>query len=129
MYVSARERRVEIAGASSDARDCWAAERVVEGVSSKCCVLLLERNKEDGEEWEGIGKMKGRRIRTRVDERTFLRRGKSDIPESRIEIEESRRVREERREVTDAEREVSAWDWETAMAVCCFVLVSFRRMK
>lgn len=36
-YVSARERSVEIAGASSDARDCWAVERVVDGVSSKCC--------------------------------------------------------------------------------------------
>jgi hypothetical protein len=36
---------------------------------------------------------------------TVFKRGKSDIPASRIEIEESRRVREERREVTDAARE------------------------
>lgn len=29
-----------IAGASSDARDAWAAERVEEGVSSKCCYAI-----------------------------------------------------------------------------------------
>jgi len=39
---------------------------------------------------------------TRVDERTVFRRGKSEIPESRIEIEESRRESELRNEVTDA---------------------------
>lgn len=43
---------------------------------------------------------------TRVEESTFLRRGKSEIPESRIEMEESRRERELRREVTDAVREL-----------------------
>jgi hypothetical protein len=32
--------------------------------------------------------------RTRVDDRTVFRRGKSDIPESRMDIEESRRERE-----------------------------------
>jgi hypothetical protein len=39
---------------------------------------------------------------TRVEDKTVFRRGKSEIPESRIEIEESRRVRELRSEVTDA---------------------------
>ena len=39
---------------------------------------------------------------TRVDERTVFRRGKSEIPASRIEIEESRRERELRSDVTDA---------------------------
>lgn len=39
---------------------------------------------------------------TRVDASTFLSRGKSEIPASRMEIEESRREREERREVTEA---------------------------
>lgn len=31
-----------IAGASSDARDAWAAERVEEGVSSKCYYLVRQ---------------------------------------------------------------------------------------
>lgn len=43
--------------------------------------------------------------RTRVLDRTFFRRGKSLIPESRIDIEESRREREFRSEETEAERE------------------------
>lgn len=47
-----------------------------------------------------------RGARTRVEERTFLSRGKSEIPESRMEIEESRSERELRREVTDAVREL-----------------------
>lgn len=63
-----------IAGASSEAREACAAERVVEGVSSK---------------W-------------RVDDKTVFKRGKSLIPASRMLIEESRRVSDERREVTDA---------------------------
>lgn len=62
-----------------------------------------------------MGTSKRRGTRTRVDDKTFLSLGKSDIPESRIEMEESRRVREERREVTDAERELRACDCETAM--------------
>lgn len=45
-------------------------------------------------------------------DRTVLRRGKSDMPASRMAIEESSRVREVRREVTDAEREVTDWDWD-----------------
>jgi hypothetical protein len=40
--------------------------------------------------------------RTRVDDKTVFKRGKSLIPASRMEIEESRRVSDERREVTDA---------------------------
>ena len=40
--------------------------------------------------------------RTRVDDKTVFKRGKSLIPASRMLIEESRRVSDERREVTDA---------------------------
>jgi hypothetical protein len=40
--------------------------------------------------------------RTRVDDNTVFRRGKSLIPASRMLIEESSRVSDERREVTDA---------------------------
>ncbi len=47
---------------------------------------------------------------TRVDDSTVFRRGKSEIPASRIEIEESSRVRELRREVTDALSEARDWD-------------------
>ena len=39
--MSARDNRVEIAGASSDARLVWAARRVGEGVSSKCWEGML----------------------------------------------------------------------------------------
>ena len=42
---------------------------------------------------------------------TFFIRGKSRMPESRIEIEESRRLREERRDETEEARVVMLWDW------------------
>jgi hypothetical protein len=61
---------------------------------------------------EGTGKR-----HTRVDDNTVLRRGKSEIPESRMEIEESRRERELRREVTDAASE--ARDWEVVILFRC----------
>lgn len=51
---------------------------------------------EFGREGEKGGK------RTRVDDKTVFKRGKSLIPASRMLIEESRRVSDERREVTDA---------------------------
>jgi hypothetical protein len=57
MYCSERSRRVVIAGASSDARDAWAAVRVVEGVSSKCWqASMVSKGLVDGleggrEEW------------------------------------------------------------------------------
>lgn len=73
---SERERRVSIAGSSSSARERWAAWRVVEGVSSKCLVVL----------------------------RTDFKRGKSDIPESSMEMLLSKVVREDRREATEEER-------------------------
>lgn len=73
-----------MAGSSSEARDCWAAWRVVCGVSSKWRVLL----------------------------RTVFRRGKSEIPESRIEMDESRREREERSDVTEAFN-----DWEDGVVI------------
>lgn len=76
MRDSDRERRVSIAGSSSSARERWAALRVVEGVSSKCLVVL----------------------------KTVFRRGKSEIPESRMEILLSRVLREARREATEEER-------------------------
>lgn len=41
-----------------------------------------------------------------------MRRGKSEMPASRMEIEESRSEREERREVTDALRDARDCDWE-----------------
>jgi hypothetical protein len=44
--------------------------------------------------------------------KTVFRRGKSAIPESRIEIDESRRESEERREVTDA-----LSDWEDGVVI------------
>lgn len=96
MYCSLRCKRVVIAGASSDARLACAEERVEEGVSSKC----------------------------RVEDSTFFRRGKSEIPESRIEIEESRRESELRREVTDARRE--ARDCEVVILVDCVCSVVLR---
>jgi hypothetical protein len=52
-----------------------------------------------------------------VDDKTVFRRGKSEIPASRMLIEESRRERELRREVTDALRE--ARDWEVAIFYVC----------
>lgn len=51
-------------------------------------------------------------VHTRVLLKTVFRRGKSEIPESRIEMEESRREREERKEVTDA-----LSDWEAGVAI------------
>lgn len=59
---------------------------------------------------ENTGRREERR--TRVEESTFFRRGKSEMPESRIEIEESRRERELRREVTDAVSELRDWEVE-----------------
>jgi hypothetical protein len=50
----------------------------------------------------GHAKFERKERLTRVEARTFLRRGKSEMPASRMDIEESRREREERREVTDA---------------------------
>lgn len=44
-------------------------------------------------------------------------RGKSEIPESRIEMDESRRDSEERREVTDA-----LSDWEDGVAISIYSL-------
>jgi hypothetical protein len=54
--------------------------------------------------------MRGGRELTRVDDSTVLRRGKSEMPASRMEIEESRREREERSEVTDALSEAADED-------------------
>jgi hypothetical protein len=78
--------------------------------------------------------------RTRVEDSTFFRRGKSEIPESRIEIEESRRESELRREVTDALREAREcevvilvdcvcsvalrWDWGCEGCFCCVVALA-----
>jgi hypothetical protein len=45
-------------------------------------------------------------------------RGKSEIPESRIEMDESRRDSEERREVTDA-----LSDWQDGVAISIYSLV------
>jgi hypothetical protein len=42
----------------------------------------------------------------------IFRRGKSEIPESRIEMEESRRESEERRDVTEAPS-----DWEDGVVI------------
>jgi hypothetical protein len=44
-------------------------------------------------------------IYTRVLLKTDFRRGKSEMPASRIEIDESRRESEDRRELTDAPRD------------------------
>lgn len=70
-------------------------------------------------------KMEEERELTRVDVRTFFKRGKSLIPESRIEIEESRRVREFRSEETDAVREVRDCDvfWVEVYAILIVTLV------
>ena len=43
-----------------------------------------------------------RKSHTRVLLKTVFRRGKSEVPESRIEMDESRRESEERRDVTEA---------------------------
>ena len=59
---------------------------------------------------EGEDEEDGKQIRTRVLDRTFCKRGKSLMPESRMDIEESRSVRELRNEATEAEREVRDWD-------------------
>lgn len=48
------------------------------------------------------GEGKGKERQTRVELNTVFRRGKSDIPASRMDIEESRRESEDRRDVTDA---------------------------
>ena len=45
---------------------------------------------------------RGNGEQTRVEVKTRFKRGKSEIPASRMEIEESRREREERSEATDA---------------------------
>lgn len=49
-------------------------------------------------------------MHTRVDDNTVFRRGKSDIPASRMEIELSSRESELRSEATEEERELRAWD-------------------
>ncbi len=62
-----------------------------------------------------------------MDDKTVFKRGKSEIPASRMEIEESRRVREERREVTDALRE--ARDCVVVILLCverCGIVVQLR---
>ncbi len=48
------------------------------------------------------------RGRTRVELSTVFKRGKSDMPASRMDIELSRREREERRAVTDALSDAAA---------------------
>ena len=90
-----------MAGASSEAREACAVERVVEGVSSKCCIGVLARAVSRLECGVWKGGREGEK-RTRVDDNTVFKRGKSLIPASRMLIEESRRVSDERREVTDA---------------------------
>ena len=64
----------------------------------------------------GMGRGRGQ---TRVELKTVFRRGKSEIPLSRMEIEESSREREERREVTEAVREAAACDAVILGFVCC----------
>jgi hypothetical protein len=64
---------------------------------------------------------------TRVEDRTVFRRGKSEIPESRMDIEESRRVREERRDVTDALREAADEDWDVILCFNCACVVQLRK--
>jgi len=64
-----------------------------------------------------LGRSKDEEMRTLVDDNTVFRRGKSEIPESRMEIEESSRERELRREVTDAVSE--ARDWEVVIFPMC----------
>lgn len=54
MWDSERARRVWIAGASSAAREAWAAVRVVEGVSSKCWVFVNMRWLGQLEEKRGV---------------------------------------------------------------------------
>jgi hypothetical protein len=54
--------------------------------------------------------------------KTVFRRGKSEIPESRIEMEESRRESEERRDVTEA-----LSDWEDGVAIFLVDWVCERR--
>ena len=61
------------------------------------------------------------RGQTRVELKTVFRRGKSEIPLSRMEIEESSREREERREVTEAVREAAACE----AAACEAVILGF----
>lgn len=55
---------------------------------------------------------------TRVELNTVFRRGKSEIPLSRMDIEESRRESEERREVTEAVREAAACEVDI-FVLCC----------
>lgn len=59
-----------------------------------------------------IGGVTLRVTRTRVDDKTVFRRGKSEMPASRIEIEESRSEREDRREATDEDSEERDCDCE-----------------
>ena len=54
-------------------------------------------------------------------DRTFCKRGKSLMPESRMDIEESRSVRELRYEATEAEREVRDWDCADIVGVVVWV--------
>jgi hypothetical protein len=67
----------------------------------------IEGGKRDKTELKYRSRAGGKRgeMRTLVEDNTVFRRGKSEIPESRMEIEESRRERELRREVTDAASE------------------------
>jgi hypothetical protein len=65
----------------------------------------------------------GREGRTRVDDNTIFKRGKSLIPASRMLIEESRRVSDERREVTDALSE--ARDCEVDIFVLLWQIIKF----
>jgi hypothetical protein len=62
--------------------------------------------------------------RTRVDDKTVFKRGKSLIPASRMLIEESRRVSDERREVTDALSE--ARDCEVDIFVLLWQIIRLR---
>ena len=105
MWDSHRRRRVEIAGASSAAREAWAVWRVVEGVSSKCLKSVS---------FHGAGYLV-LQIQTLVLLRTFFNLGKSDIPASSIEIEESRRLSEERSEDTEEESEDMDCDCDDVM--------------
>lgn len=48
-----------MAGASSEARDCWACAREVEGVSSKCCGGELAKVLSRGMRGDGRGGNRG----------------------------------------------------------------------
>lgn len=70
-------------------------------------VTWIEASTQSAKSYQHMGKAEAGSGRTLVLDNTVLRRGKSEMPWSRMLMEESRRERDERSDATEAERDAA----------------------